>query len=300
MAGPSPAAVSLVLLLVYLNRFTHNLRPVAIAALVGRMGQGLVAEMTAAGRDATAFDPRTLPGGPATVVPAPHGGAVQALDVDGLIAIAVRHGCTIVLAHPVGTFLPPGAVLARIHGGTTRPEARHVCERIALGVERTIEQDPAFALRVLVDIANRALSPAVNDPTTAIQVLDHIEAFLHTLDSVELRRRHAVTDRQGRPLLVVPDRSWDGYLQLAVSEIRDYGVTSVQVCRRLRALLDGLLDTVRAGNRAAVATELRRLDAAVERAYENRDQRAVAMIGDRQGIGSGTEEQDAEPGQGAP
>ncbi|WTW93419.1 DUF2254 domain-containing protein [Streptomycetaceae bacterium NBC_01309] len=291
-------AVSLVLLLVYLNRFSHNLRPVAIAAIVGRMGQNLIAELTAADRNATAFDGQVLPTGPVTPVPAARGGAVQAVDVDGLIALAVRHGCTIVLAHPVGDFLPPGATLARIHGGPTHPDPRQVGGRVALGVERTIEQDPAYALRVLVDIATRALSPAVNDPTTAIQVLDHIEAFLHTLDTAPLSRRLVVSDERGRPLLVVPDRSWEDYLQLAVSEIRDFGVTSVQVCRRLRALLDGLLDTVRPGNRAAVTTELRRLDTAVKRAFADPDQRVVAMIADRQGIGTGTGEDGAQAGQG--
>lgn len=293
-------AVSLVLLLVYLNRFAHSLRPVATAAIVGRMGQRLIAELTAAGRNATAFDSRTLPSSPATPVSAARAGAIQAIDVDGLIALAVRHECTIVLAHPVGDFLPPGATLARIHGGTTLTDPRHVRGKVALGVERTIEQDPAFALRVLVDIATRALSPAVNDPTTAIQVLDHIEAFLHTLDTATLRRRHVVSDERGRPLLVVPDRSWEDYLQLAVSEIRDFGVTSVQVCRRIRALLDGLLETVQAGNRAAVTTELHRLDAAVERTFGDPDQRAFAMMGDRQGIGTGTWEDEAQAGQSPP
>ncbi|WP_371494418.1 DUF2254 domain-containing protein [Kitasatospora sp. NBC_00374] len=291
-------AVSLVLLLVYLNRFTHNLRPVAIAAIVGRLGRSLIVELTAAGPRATAFDGRALPEGPMIPVPATHGGAVQAIDVNGLIALAVRHECTIVLAHPVGDFLPPGATLARIHGGATTGLApRRVRGKVAFGVERTIEQDPAFALRVLVDIATRALSPAVNDPTTAVQVLDHIEAFLHTLDTATLRRRHVVSDGHGRPLLVVPDRSWGDYLELAVSEIRDFGVTSLQVCRRLRALLDGLLGTVQAGNRAAVTREIRRLDAAVERTFADPDQRAVAMIGDRQGIGTGAGEDGAQAGR---
>ncbi|MFF1872054.1 DUF2254 domain-containing protein [Kitasatospora herbaricolor] len=292
-------AVSLVLLLVYLNRFSHNLRPVAIAALVGSLGRGLIADLTAAGRSANAFDARALPDGPATPVAAERGGAIQAFDVHGLIALASRHECTIVLTHPVGDFLPPGAILAQIYGGTTQPDPRRVSGKVALGLERTIEQDPAFALRVLVDIATRALSPAVNDPTTAVQVLDHIEAFLHTLDSSALRRRHVVSDERGRPLLVVPDRSWQDYLQLAVGEIRDYGATSVQVCRRLRALLDRLLETVPDPDRAAVGTELRRLDAAVERAFDDLDQRAVAMTGDRQGIGTGGKGEDgAGPGEG--
>ncbi|WP_326791139.1 hypothetical protein [Streptomyces sp. NBC_00151] len=74
----------------------------------------------------------------------------------------------------------------------------------------------------------------------------------------------------------MPDRAWEDCLQLAASEIRDFGATSTQVCRRLSALLVGLLETVQAGNRAAVTTELRRLDAAVGRTFGDPDQRAFA------------------------
>ena len=58
---------------------------------------------------------------------------------------------------------------------------------IVLGVERTIEQDPAFAVRIMVDIAIRALSPAVNDPTTAVQVLNHLGDLLHVIGAVDFR-----------------------------------------------------------------------------------------------------------------
>ena len=62
-------------------------------------------------------------------------------------------------------------------------------EMIALGDERTIDQDPAFALRIMVDIANRALSSAVNDPTTAVQVLDHIGEVLGLIGRTDLDKR---------------------------------------------------------------------------------------------------------------
>ena len=57
---------------------------------------------------------------------------------------------------------------------------------IALGEERTFDQDPAFALRMMVDLANRALSSAVNDPTSAVQVLDHIGAVLGLIGKTDL------------------------------------------------------------------------------------------------------------------
>ncbi|MFF3686279.1 DUF2254 domain-containing protein [Streptomyces sp. NPDC002187] len=280
-------AVSLLLLLVYLNRFTHNLRPVAIADLVGRMGEKVLTRAAARidsseAADSTAPVP---PGGPVTHIRSVRGGAIQALNAAGLKAAAVRHDCVFVVAHPVGDFVPPGTVLIEVHGGASAPDPAKVSGLVALGPERTIEQDPAFALRVLVDIAIRALSPAVNDPTTGVQVLNHIEAFLHAVGRARLRGHYVLADDRGRPRLVVPGRSWEDYLQLAVTEIREYGVTSVQICRRLRALFQGLLDTLPAERLPAVRVELGLLDEAVERQFTDPVRRAMAQTPDPQGIG---------------
>lgn len=290
-------AVSLLLLLVYLSRFTHNLRPVAIADLVGRMGEEILTGRVAkTGASALLDDEPALPSGPVTRIRSERGGAIQAFDLAGLTAAATRHDCTFVVTHPVGDFVPPGTTLVEVHGGISKPDPRQVTGRVALGPERTIEQDPAFALRVLVDIAIRALSPAVNDPTTAVQVLNHIEAFLYTVGRTELRRRYVLGDDRGRPRLVVPGRGWEDYLQLAVTEIREYGAKSTQICRRLRALLEGLLDTLPAERLPAVRTELELLEEAVEREFTDPVRRATARTGDRQGIGGGHRPKAAPPG----
>jgi uncharacterized membrane protein len=280
-------AVSLALLLIYLDRFTHNLRPVAVAALVGRSGQEVLTEWTAQVRAGGSEDrdvaaPR--PGAPVLQVRAVRAGAMQAVNLGALLAAAERHDCTIVLARTVGDFVTVGTTVIEVHGRTP-PPAPHLRALLAIGRERTIEQDPAFAMRVLVDIAIKALSPAINDPTTAVQVLDHIEAFLEVAVSTELRGRYTLVDRAGVLRVVVPGRGWEDYLQLAVTEIRDYGAGSTQVCRRLRALLDGLLQTVSAERRPAVQDEICRLDAAVEIAFPDARTRAVALGSDRQGIG---------------
>lgn len=281
-------AVSLLLLLVYLNRFTHILRPVAVADLVGRMGEDVLTGSAVSSGTGTRPDAEAvLPGEPVTGIRAEHGGAIQAFDVAGLTALAERHDCVFVMPHLVGDFVPPGAALVEVHGGSPAPDPRRIRGHVALGAERTIEQDPAFALRILVDIAIRALSPAVNDPTTAVQVLNHIEVFLHTAGRAGLRRRHVHSDRHGRPRLVVPGQSWEDYLELAVTEIHAYGVQSIQVCRRLRALLEGLLDTVPEPFRPAVRTQLRLLEDSVERQFHDPVSRAMARVSDRQGIGGG-------------
>lgn len=290
-------AVSLLLLLVYLNRFTHNLRPVAIAALVVGMGETVLARVVAkiSGRVADGGE-TVLPPGPVTYIRTEDGGILQAVDVAGLVTAATRHDCVLVLAHPVGDFVAPGAILVEVHGGTRVPEDSRVLGHVALGAERTIEQDPAFALRILVDIAVRALSPAVNDPTTAVQVLNHIEAFLHTIGRTVLHGRFVLADNHGRPRLLVPSRVWEDYLRVGVTEIREYGATSLQVCRRLRALLEGLRGTLPAEHLAAVDEELELLDDAVTRVFTDPRRRATARTADPQGIGGRHGQAHAPPG----
>jgi uncharacterized membrane protein len=140
---------------------------------------------------------------------------------------------------------------------------------------------------VLVDIAIRALSPAVNDPTTAVQVLNHIEPFLCAVGRTPLPGRFVPADDHGRPRPVLSGRRREDCLQLAVAEIRHYGATSLQVRRRLRALFEGLLSSVAEVRPPSVRAEPALLEESVERSFDGPDRRAVARAADRQGIGGG-------------
>ena len=155
---------------------------------------------------------------------------------------------------------------------------------VAVGVERTIEQDPAFAVRIMVDVAIRALSPAVNDPTTAVQVLDHLEDLLRLVGQTDLSDRGAPLERM-RSGLVIPVRRWVDYLTLSVTEIREYGNTSIQVVRRLRAMLEELAESVLTERRDAVLAELARLDDATAAKWGGTVDLDLAGMSDRQGIG---------------
>ncbi|MET8131727.1 DUF2254 family protein [Streptomyces sp. NPDC005251] len=125
-------------------------------------------------------------------------------------------------------------------------------------------------------------------------MLNHIEAFLYAVGRVGLRSRYVLADDRGRPRLVLPGRPWETYLELAVTEIRDYGATSVQVCRRLRALLEGLVATLPDECGPALRAELRLLDDAVDREFGDAPRRGDARTADPQGIG-GRHRQDAPP-----
>ena len=101
--------------------------------------------------------------------------------------------------------------------------------------ERTPEQDPMFVFRILVDVACKALSPAVNDPTTAVLAIDQVH---HLLRRVGLRRLDTgeVRDSGGQLRLLYRTPDWEDFVLLGVAEIRQYGVTSIQVARRLNAI----------------------------------------------------------------
>ena len=201
---------------------------------------------------------------PAFVVRASRGGAIQAVDPDGLVEWAQAHHAELVLPRRVGDFVQTGGELVRAYGGAIGGRAATELEgMIALGDERTFDQDPAFALRMMVDIANRALSPAVNDPTTAVQVLEHIGDVLALIGRTDLEKRTRPESAETPAAVVMLTPRWEDFVALGLTEIREYGATSVQVTRRLRALLVDLLEVVRPEHRAALEEELRRLDATV-------------------------------------
>ena len=265
-------STGVLLFLVFLNRSIHRLRPVAVAALVAKAGRRSFEAMIreAKGPDA----PMHLPGAyvgdtpPTLVVATLRAGAVQAMDARGLARFARAHDCLIVVRPAVGDFVPEGAALLEVYGGEGMDASaeRRLRSMVVLGVERTIEQDPAFAIRVMVDIAIRALSPAVNDPTTAVQVLDHLGDTLRLFGATSGSTSVRADARS--PGLVVRARRWEDIVQAAITEIRLYGGSSVQVVRRLRALLEDLRERVLPEHRQAVEDELARLDATVARALE--------------------------------
>jgi uncharacterized membrane protein len=282
----------LVLFVIFLDRFVHRLRPVAVAALVADAGRRAFREVLAETSRDEALDvvpaPFDVPGAPALIVRAEGGGAIQALDMRGLVAWARANDCVVVVRYPVGDFVPAGAAVIEAHGtvaGDPSAAQKALDAMIAFGDERTIEQDPAFAIRIMVDIAARALSPAVNDPTTGVQILDHLEDLLGLLGRSPPPERSA---RSGGPAtrgVVIPTRSWADYLMLGVTEIREYGAPNIQIVRRLRAMLDELRESVHAENRAAVDDQLARLDATVAEHWQGSPDLDLARTGDRQGVG---------------
>jgi uncharacterized membrane protein len=143
------------------------------------------------------------------------------------------------------------------------------------------------ALRLLVDIAIRALSPAINDPTTAVRALDRIEAILRRLGSSDLDIGR-VRDASGALRLVYPAATWEDYLALGVTEIQLYGAGAVQIERRLAALFRLLRDAVPPARRAAVDAVARERAERIRESFPAGPLRDAAEGPDRQGIGHPT------------
>jgi uncharacterized membrane protein len=210
------------------------------------------------------------------------GSVVVALDRTGIAKLAERYGAVIELVPAVGDFVRAGGTLFNIYGPRPLPEQR-LRRGLVLGDERTLDDDPAFAIRMLVDVAIKALSPAVNDPTTAVQSLDRIDDLLRYAAPKHLSIG-IVCDGNSKVRLVYPAPTWEDLVQLALDEIRAFGAGQYQVARRLRALLDGLIADVPEKRRPALLEQRRLLDDAVSSAIPQ-SQRADALVPDPQGIG---------------
>jgi uncharacterized membrane protein len=209
---------------------------------------------------------------------------VLAFDIQGLVALAERTDCVIELVPQVGDFVAVGDPLFRVFQGRAALPARALCQSVALGQERTPEQDPAFAFRIMVDIASKGLSPGINDPTTAVLAIDQIHHLLHLVGNRHLADGR-VRDAVGRLRLVYRTPDWEDFVHLAVTEIRHFGGASIQVARRLRAMLENLIQSLTEERAALLRRELALLHRSAERFFSEPEDRALADVSDFQGVG---------------
>jgi uncharacterized membrane protein len=221
-----------------------------------------------------------------TVTHAGRPQVIQAIHVPALVAMAAASGAVIEMVAAVGDTVLETTPLLRVHGARQPLDEGALRSTLEIGDERTFEQDPKYALRLVVDIAIKALSPAINDPTTAVQALDHVEDLLIRLGRCPLEVG-AFRDRQGRPRLAIPFPTWEDFLRLALDEIQSYGAESVQVMRRMKALIKNLTAVLPAERHAALRHWERRLQGSIARSFEDAEEQRDASVADRQGLGIG-------------
>ncbi len=234
---------SLGLLVFFADHLLHSIQVDAIMETVQRNTLAVIEDGLLAGGQEAPEAPAW-----AVAIASTRSGYVQAVRPGLLLPPAARHGLTLRLRLRVGEHVVAGTTLAWIwpaSPGDPAPDprafARALDSAVRIGFERTLEQDAAFGIRQLVDVACKALSPAVNDPYTAVQSVDHLSVIFCALARRPLGIHVA---RNGQGIVVIPARRFGDYLSVMCGLIRRYGAGEPTVAHALLRLL---------GNCAAVA-----------------------------------------------
>jgi uncharacterized membrane protein len=263
------------------------LRPISIVSHVGKGGIAVI--------DSVYPDPNLGPtqsnslrfklGKPARTIE--HRGTseiVLAANLNELVADAKGSGGVIEFVPQVGDFIATDEPLFNLYGGAASLDEGRLRSTVAFGPERTLEQDPTFAFRIIVDIALKALSPAINDPTTAVIAIDQLHRLLRKAGNKSLRTDE-VLDKTGQLVVIFRTPNWLDFVHLAFTEIRHCGAQNMQIARRLRAMIENLVQTLPGNRHPALQKELQLLDRAVEEHFRYPEDLALARVGDAQGLG---------------
>jgi uncharacterized membrane protein len=277
------AIVTIATFAVYSNHIIHSVRATSIIHRLAdqtRIAIETLHPLLQSGEDGDAPPPR-IHREPAQIVAAPVPGVLVDLDEDAIAGLLAGRDTALRLVPPIGAFVPEGAPIVAVHGAPVDAAALH--RAIRLEPERTMALDASYGLRQLLDVAARALSPGVNDPATAVQVLDELGDLLRRL----VRRRLADaswTADDGRPLIAVTVADWETLVLLTLDEMRRLGAGSMPVLRRLRAVLEDLRSVAPPGRRACLDEQLDLLDEATADFATERE-RHWARISDPRGVG---------------
>lgn len=277
--------VSVAAFLYLIDYAARLMRPVTIVWLLGERGLEVIDEIYP-GKIGGTFTPTAPPvlEGPAVEIRHRRKSAiVLACSLEAMKRQAERTGGVVELVVRVGDFVATGEVIYRLYGKAAEANELLLREAVAMGRERTIEQDPTFAFRVIVDIALKALSKAINDPTTAVLCIDQLHRLLRAVG-----RRHLHDDiiRVGNGCVIFKTPDWSDFVELSCREIRFYGVENFQMARRMRAMLENLIEVLPERRAPPLRRELDLLDQAIDYVHKLADDRQLSRVPDLQGLGS--------------
>lgn len=269
--------ISIMVLVWYVHHIGRSLRVAALIELVGTDTRRLLDEQYLDHGPAPRFERPT--------VCAQRSGVITQIDHKALVRAAVAGECVLTLLPALGEFVPAGAPLFAISGNVKRLDVDAAIGAIQVGLERTLDQDLAYGLRMLVDIAERSLSDGpFLDPTTAVQAIDRLYDCLRQLASRPFPGgQHR--DEQGEVRLVTQSMTWEQYVHLAFDEIRIAGAGSPQVARRLHAALEDLQTIAPPGRKRPLQDQLDLLLAGARDEITEESDRLYSSRGDRSGIG---------------
>jgi uncharacterized membrane protein len=272
---------SIAVLVVYVHHIGQALRVSALIEIVGDETRKLVDQVYP--DEGPDIEPE--PGAP-RVVPARISGVITGIGHQLLVEEAARANCELELIPALGEFVPAGAPLFCVHGEPVGLEEERLYEALIVELEPTLEEDVAYGVRLLVDVAERSLaeSPFV-DSTTAVQAIDRLHDILRQL----VRRPFPDgihRDAAGAVRLTVRSMNWEAFVHLAFDEIRMAGAGSPQIARRLKATLTDLRSIAPPDRVDVLDHQLELLAAAVETAMADERDAEMALREDRKGIGA--------------
>ena len=282
---------SLIAFIVLIDYSAKLLRPVSLVGRIGEQGIAVIESVypdltrPAKASSATAAAPAATRGRVDRVVyHRGSSGIVLAVNLPRLVAAARRADILIEFVPQVGDFVAVDEPLFHLYGNAGAVDDRALRALVACGSERTMEQDPMFSFRIEVDIALKALSPAINDPTTAVLAIDQLHRLLRLVGQRSLRGED-LRDDAGRTRVIFRTPNWEDFVHITFREIRYCGASSIQIARRLRAMIENLLQSLAEHRHAALLEELELLDRTLAREHPFPEDLALARIADAQGMG---------------
>lgn len=243
------------LLVFYLHHVTRRLRVDVVMTEIVTLS---VAQLTSVDGARARLPDVQAPGPPAGAVPVPsrRGGYLQLVDIEGLAREARRRGIRVRVRPALGTWVTAGTTLAWVWSDGEGPGDRDALAGLVhrwlhLGMDRTESTDLAFGLRQLQDVATRALSPGLNDTSTAVLALGQMSAVMCSYAAHPLGD-DVVEDDDGHLRASVSRPGFAALLELVVGPPRRYGASDPEVLAALLTLLIDLAEQVAdAGDRAA-------------------------------------------------
>jgi len=263
------------------------LRPISLLAHVGAAGIAVTESIyPEAGHGGDIEEGETINLGPPGRVIRHQGASaiVVAVDLEALKAQAERSKGVVEFVPQIGDFVATDDPLFNLYSGACSLDEHSLSAGVAFGSERAMDQDPTFAFRIVVDVALKALSPAINDPTTAVLAMDQLHRMLRTVGKRHLRTDELL-DEFGKICVIFRTPNWDDFVDLAFSEIRSFGSNDLQVVRRMRAMTENLMQTLPPSRCQALLRQLSLLDREIQRIFTYPEELALARVADTQGLG---------------
>jgi uncharacterized membrane protein len=273
------AFVGIAMLIYFIHHISVTIQATHILAAVADETVQVIDRQFPEGTDESDADPPARPDSPQYVwhhIASAKSGYVQNVDTAGLVALAAERKTVLWLERGVGQFVTEGAPMAHVSGGVLDDDdTARLRALYAIGRQRTVEQDAAFGIRQIVDVALKGLSPGINDTTTAIMCIDYLTAILFRLADRRIETRYR--DEEGQLRLLTRGPTYAALVGGALDQVRQNAEGNVAVLERLLGSLEQLAA-------ATIWAPRRRVLAEHARAVLELARRSVPAARDRQVI----------------